>query len=337
VNRGERAVEADRARALDGARAFLCKALVEGRCHDEWESSEGAPPLRRTHSVFLTYFVARALVASGGVEPALAAVLRQYLSRARTGASYGYAARALCDADDTAFALRTRILLGERPDPGEVDRALAPFTFRHSWLTFAGDEPSDPGWTIAYRDDTSVSGLHPEVHLNVLALHREAGLPMPAIPSLPCRDGLPASYHYPSAGYAGWLLSELQGGTGVRDGALDAPLAARQRDDGGWPAIERGFTSSQETALALLSLSDGAASGEVGRRGTAFLLAQQRSDGSWPGGVLWTFHVRRYAGRLLWWAEDTMSILATSLAAIALARGRDAGSAAPEPRLRASG
>jgi hypothetical protein len=72
--------------------------------------------------------------------------------------------------------------------------------------------------------------------------------------------------------------------------------------------------------LALLALSDVAYAGAAGRNGIAFLLAQQRADGSWPGGSLWTFRVPGTGGRVIWKATDAMSIVATSLGLMALSR-----------------
>ncbi|WP_437720625.1 hypothetical protein [Sorangium sp. So ce861] len=306
--------------AIRRAREFLRDALVAGRCHDTWHASEGAPPVLQSHAVFLTYFVARALAGSGGIEEAARSTISNYLASARRGDVYGYDQKAPPDADDTAFALRTRILIGDRPASEEVERGLLPFAFRESWLTFARGQQPAPGWTIEYRDESSVVGLHPEVHLNVLALLHEAGLPAPAVPAVPFRDGLPANYHYPSALYAAWLLGEVNRGQHAAEREMDQAVAARQRADGSWAAVEGGFSAAQETALALLSLSDSACASEVARRGAAFLLAQQGSDGGWPGGVLWKYYPPKAISSGIWWAEDSMSMMATGLAVSAIQR-----------------
>ncbi len=308
--------EIDTTSALERARRFIGDGLIEGRCHDTWSSTIGAPPVRHSHSVFLAYFVTRALAVSGGVQAPARSMIREYLTKARKGDAYGYDFKAPPDADDTAFAQRTRILLGDRFEVGEIERSLAQFAFRESWLTFASRQPPAAGWTLDYRDESSLVGMHPEVHLNVLALLRAAGMKVPDTPALPHHDGLLANYHYPSRFYASWLLRDVEPG----QSHLDRATAARQQPDGSWEAVEDGFSTAQETALALLSLSDSACSSDMGWRGAAFLVAHQRSDGSWPGGVLWNYSFPKRGTKGFWQAQDSMSMMTTSLALVALRR-----------------
>lgn len=302
------------------ARAYLCDALASARCHDACHANVGDPPSSHSFSVFLAFFVARALVASGGIDAAARAVLLSHLQNARKGDSYSYDSLAPIDADDTAFALRTHRLLGNAPSSDEVMSAFAPFESQFSWQTFCGPTPPQGMWTTNYINDLSVFGFHPEVHLNVSLLLQETGHSLrPCLP-VPVRNGLPANYHYPSHNYTAWLICELQRAQGQASADLESALLVRQLPDGRWPAVSDGFTAAQETALALLSLSDAAYAGNAGRSGVAFLLAQQRADGSWPGGTLWTFRVPGTDGSVIWKAVDAMSIVATSLGVMALSR-----------------
>jgi hypothetical protein len=84
--------------------------------------------------------------------------------------------------------------------------------------------------------------------------------------------------------------------------------------------VPDGFSEAQETALAVLSLSTEGVASEAGQRARAGLQALQQPDGSWPGGVLWTYWVPGHEGRLTWWAVDEARILGTSLAIMALER-----------------
>jgi len=315
---------------MNRARAFLSDALAAARCHDSWRANIGMPPSAHSSSVFLAYFVARALAAGGGIDAAARSVLLSYLQHARKGASYSYDTLAPIDADDTAFALRALILLGSAPSSDDVLSALAPFESQLSWQTFCGPTPPQFMWTTDYTNDMSVFGFHPEVHLNVSLLLRETGhSPRPYLP-FPLRNGLPANYHYPSNNYCSWLICELQSAQHEAAASVESALLARQLPDGRWPAVADGFTASQETALALLSLSDAAYAGAAGRNGIGFLLSQQRADGSWPGGTLWKFWVPGTGGRVIWSAVDSMSIFATSLSVVALTRER----ATPSPGLQ---
>ena len=70
----------------------------------------------------------------------------------------------------------------------------------------------------------------------------------------------------------------------------------------------------------MLSISEAAYAGAAGLNGIDFLLSQQRADGSWPGGTLWTFRVPGTGGQVIWSAIDSMSIVATSLSVMALKR-----------------
>ncbi len=243
-----------------------------------------------------------------------------YLQQARKGASYSYDALAPIDADDTAFALRTLIVLGSDLSTDDILSGLAPFTSQMSWQTFCGPTPPQFMWTTDYINDLSVFGFHPEVHLNVSLLLRETGHPFKPYSSMPLRNGLPANYHYPSHNYCGWLACELHSAQPQEVAGVESALLSRQLPDGRWPALTDGFTASQETALALLALSDVAYAGAAGRNGIDFLRAQQRADGSWPGGVLWTFRVPGTGGSVIWKAVDAMSIVATSLGLMALSR-----------------
>jgi hypothetical protein len=307
--------------AVDSARAWLDHALATERCHDAWRASAGSPPLERTPSVFLMYFVARALAASGGIGAHAASSIRSVLATAQKGVAYGYAACAPADADDTAFALRTRLLLGDHVDRRAVDECLAPFARGGSWLTF--DRPLGPseGWAVECRDDADTTGFHPEVHLNVLCLLREVGGDSRVPSDLPRSAGLYPSYHYPSRLYATWLAAELENDRRSLRDPIDRAVLAAQRAEGTWAPMERGFSAAQETALAILSLSTEGLASEAGRCARAGLQALQCADGSWPGGVLWIYWVPGRGGRLTWWAEDVMRIVSTSLAIMALQRG----------------
>ena len=304
--------------AILHARRFLGGHILANQCHDTWAASKGEPPTKHSHSVFLMYFAARALHVSGGVEPATRDRILGCLEMARKGPAYAYDRLSPPDADDTAFALRTRLLLQGQVPVAEVVRALEPFAFRNSWLTFCGPIRPGPGWTVQYHDDASIFGMHPEVHLNVSLLLQESRAGGPAYPAdMPVRDGLVLGYHYPSALYTTWLASELQTATGGSP-STDASILALQEGSGSWPETEHGFSRSQETSIALLTLTRLAAEG-VGR-GLRYLLAEQQPDGSWPGGVLWTYHVPRTGGRMRWWAEDSQRMVSTSLALLAIQR-----------------
>jgi hypothetical protein len=180
--------------------------------------------------------------------------------------------------------------------------------------------PPQGMWTTDYINNLSIFGFHPEFHRNAALLLHDTGHSFWPYSPLPVRNGLPANYHYPSHNYCAWLLYELQHARGQDSAGLESALLARQLTDGRWPAVTDGFTAAQETALPPLSLSDAAYAGNAGRSGIAFLLAQQRADGSWPRGTLWTFRVPGTGGSVIWKAVDAMSIVATSLGVMALSR-----------------
>ncbi len=309
--------------AIAQARGLLTHLISENLCQDTWGASPGAPPTEHSNSVFLMYFATRALHVSGGVEPAIANVILGHIERARKGVAYAYDRLSPPDADDTAFAFRTRLLLEGETAVADVARALEPFALRGSWQTFCGPLAPAPGWTIEYRDDASIFGLHPEVHLNVSLLLRASQLQKSfSVGGLPTRDGLIVGYHYPSVLYPTWLAMELMA---EHPSAvyLDDAIAAKQGPDGGWPKVIDGFSREQETALALLSLSENALHSRVGDRGLQFLLTAQQPDGGWGGGVLWTYRVPRTGGQTLWWAEDSQRIVSTSLGLSATQRHLD--------------
>jgi hypothetical protein len=290
---------------------YLLRALSTGGWYDVWEGA----PIERTRSVMTAYFLARALHDAGRLESEQAASVAGALEAARQGASYAYAPGLPIDADDTAFALRTRCLLGNAPSIAEARAAMAPFEDRGGYRTFSRRPRGTLAWTVSVHDEDSIIGLHPEVNLNVLALLREIGTQAAAPPDTLPRNaaGLLASYHYPSELYATWLAVEASGSAEV------ATLLARRLPGGGWRAIPSGWSESCETALGVLLI------GSAGSRcdlapSLLRLCALQRADGGWPGGVLWRYTAEQPVGGGLWWSIDVCDAVSTALGVMALAR-----------------
>jgi hypothetical protein len=302
-------------KAAEYGRRYLISCIESHTFFDQWHGTSVPPPVERSASPMLAFFTTAALRKSGGVPDAIKSELLGMLSLAKKGNSYGYDDKAPMDADDTAFALRTLIALGEKVTPDMVKSALEPFRCNGSWFTFPVKTISGvtPPFHCNYQGPESTAGPHPEVHLNILALYQEAGqAPVSRVPALPQKNGLPVCYFYDSAFYGAWLFSLLCKEMELEYLPLKSAVLQLRNNNGGWSGRENGFSAVQETALALLTLDTFSTPDASKSAAIAFILGQQQNNGSFPGGTLWNY---REAG---WYARDVQSIVSTSCAVCAL-------------------
>lgn len=313
-------------RPLAHALDYLEIALLDGRTSDTWGGIGTPTPHRETHSVFVAYFLSRALAIPGKIDARLVSRISGHLQDAYQAPAYGYARHAPIDSDDTAFAFRTRGLLGDRLRPDSLRLALRPFVLGELWRTFAlAPATAQAPIAVRYADDDSIAGPHPEVILNILLAFSEMGEDpeLSILGSLPRERGLFLSYHYPSNIYATWLAAELsRNRPGNWADEVDAALRRAQLPDGSWPAVNGGFSAAQETALALLAASSRARCEHWVRQGGSRLEGMQLYDGTWPSGILWKYVVHGTNGAGLWYSHDSFRIVSTSLAALAIHRVR---------------
>jgi hypothetical protein len=269
----------------------------------------------------LCFFTALALQKTGGVPEPVKVRLRTILSNAQKGSSYGYDVKAPVDADDTAFALRTRLLLGDTVTPEEVVAALEPFRCGDSWFTFPAKIPEGitPPFYSVYQGAVSVVGPHPEVHLNILALYQELyGTAVSRILPLPLQQGVPVSYFYPSSFYGAWLYNMLCRQMELEDTTLKSAVLRMRKQDGSWPGCENGFSEVQETAIAMLTLYSFASYSESDDAVLKYIIKQQQADGSFPGGTLWKYQFPTESDSACWSAVDSNSIVSTGCVVLAL-------------------
>lgn len=307
--------------AVEKGRKYLISCLENDKFFDQWIGTSIAPPVEHSSSPMLCFFAARALQCSGGISDMTKEKFSEILSNARRGDSYGYDRMAPVDSDDTAFALRTLIILGQTVTSKMISDALSPFTCGKSWFTFHVQNHTDstPGFHCYFKEPASIFGPHPEVHMNILLLHHEAGLEINSIPGFPEKDGLPVSYFYRSAHYGAWLLSTLYKSMGFKYHQIEDSVFKLQNDDGSWSGMDGGFSTVQETSLAILTLNTfGIKDINSISSSVDFLIGQQTSKGFFPGGSLWHHYLPHSKDNAYWYAKDIMSIASTSLAIIAL-------------------
>jgi hypothetical protein len=308
--------------AVAAGRQYLLSCIENDQFYDKWYGNSVLPPVEKSSSPMLCFFTAIALKESGGIPDTVKTFMRDVLNKAQKGASYGYDGKAPIDADDTAFALRTLIAIGDTVTPEMITEALNPFKCGDSWFTFPVLEYNSeetPPFHYTYTGPASVVGPHPEVHLNILSLMQETGIKISRIPSVPLNNGLPVSYFYRTFMYGTWLFSKLCRGMGVQFGNMKNTVLHRQNDNGSWSGIEKGFSTAQETALALLAISSyNNICDKVKNISIKQLMSLQQKDGSFFGGVLWCYHLPDNTKDALWYAEDKMSIVGTSIVVYAL-------------------
>ncbi len=308
------------AEASERGRQYLISCVENDCFFDKWYGTSIPPPVEHSASPMLCFFTALALRDSGGIPDTVSSSLQEKLALARKGHSYGYDQFAPVDSDDTAFALRTLIALGETVTAEMLREAFKPFRCGDSWFTFAANSIAGhtPPFQPVYQGPQSVRGPHPEVHLNILALHQEIGIKEIRIPALPEMNGLPVSYFYKSELYGAWLFGQICKGIALDYPPLRIAAMGIRNSNGGWSGFTDGFSAVQETALGLLTLKtfDGTESGF--EPSLVYLLGQQLENGSFPGGTLWHHRLPQDNGKFIWYATDEMSIVSTGLAILAL-------------------
>lgn len=310
--------------AVVSGRKYLISCVENDTFYDKWFGTVVPPPVERSSSPMLCFFTALALRESGGIPATVKEKIRSTLLAAKKGDSYGYDVMAPIDADDTAFALRTLIVIGETVTPEMVTAALEPFRCGDSWFTFpvSGiDSVETPPFHSYYSGPASVNGPHPEVHLNIAALFLDAGMHVGHIPPIPLKNGLPISYFYNSSIYGAWLYSTVCRSMQLQYQTMKSALLRCRNEDGGWPGISSGFSTEQETALALLTLTNYGMLEKTMNGTIDFLLARRKGDGTFSGGVVWQYYLPENRKNSFWYAKDDMSIVATSLTVLSLQCG----------------
>lgn len=306
--------------AVKSGRQYLFSFIENNTFYDQWYSSSEKPPVEHSSSPLLCFFSALALKTSGGIPESVKTKFLSLISSAKKGDSYGYDHKAPIDSDDTAFALRTLLALGESVSSELIANAFMPFTCGTSWFTFSVKDETNatPEFHCAYQGPSTVIGPHPEVHLNILALHQEANISVTRIPSIPQKDGLPVSYFYNSALYAAWIFSTLCKKMEFEFLSLRDAVLHQRLDNGSWPGKTDGFSAVQETSLALLTLDTFSKSDPDRLLSLKYILGEQKVNGSFQGGTLWRYPVPQAQGESYWYAVDSNSIVSTSLAMLAL-------------------
>lgn len=309
--------------AVNAGRQYLLACLENNTFYDTWYGTYVTPPVEHSSSPMLCFFTALALQKTGGVPEMAKDKMRTILSSAKKGSSYGYDEKAPVDADDTAFALRTLLLLGDIVTPEIVAAALEPFRCGDSWFTFPAKAPAGitPPFYSAYQGEASVLGPHPEVHLNILSLLQEVSREaVTRIPPLPLKEGLPVCYFYNSGLYGAWLFCLLCKEMGLEISTLQSAISGLRNEDGYWPGREDGFSAVQETALALLALETYTIADKFKNASLAYTTGQQQGNGSFPGGTLWNHRLPMTQCEAYWYAIDEMSIVSTACAILSLAQ-----------------
>jgi len=306
--------------AIQSARSYLISCIENDRFYDQWKGTTIAPPVEHSASPMLCFFSVLALSKCGGIPETVKKKVISILYSAKKGDAYGYDKVAPIDSDDTAFALRTLILLGEKITADQVTNALSPFKTNESWFTFASPySKQNPVFHYEYKDPSSVFGPHPEVHLNILALYQDIGVEINKIHSLPeMNSGLLCSYFYNSAFYASWIFSTLCEMIDFEYLPIKNAILKSKMNSGGWSGRENGFSTIQETSLALLTLDTFSMSRDYRAESVNYIAMQQKENGSFPGGILWSHRLPEAHSNPYWFAEDIMSIVSTSFAILAL-------------------
>lgn len=300
---------------------YLINCIENNNFYDQWFGTSVSPPVEHSSSPMLCFFTAMALRNCGGIPETIKNKLITIISDCRKGDSYGYDKKAPADSDDTAFALRTLIILGSTVTSKMITEALRPFKCGNSWFTFPKQNINDvtPEFHYYYQGSSSAFGPHPEVHMNILLLHQEAGLDVSSIPGFQGNNGLPVSYFYRSDFYGAWLFGSLCKSMKLEYYPLMDAVLRLQNINGGWSAKKDGFSSVQETSLALLTLDTfGKINNEVLTSVAAYLVSQQSDNGLFPGGSLWHHYLPANQDIACWYANDVMSIVTTGLALLAL-------------------
>lgn len=310
---------------------YLQKAIANDNTNDKWYGIDTKPPYHSTTNVMTAYFLARALHATGSLSESNSIFIKEILRRAKQSGAYGYAPGIPVDADVTAFALRTLILLNQKITLEQMVESLAPFEYyQHSsgnfpaWTTFENTPNYSLQWTTLHTGDQSVIGLHPEVYLNVLNLFKgqPEAIDNNLLDNLLDNNQLNSSYHYPSKIYSLWQASDLFRDT-RREQQIDKEILQKKLSNGIWSDIDDGWSAHQETSLAVLSLSQHAIKSSSLQAAIQYIVDNQLPDGSWAGSRLWNYYPFQKNGSGLWYAVDQSNCVATSIALLTLTRYRN--------------
>lgn len=310
---------------------YLQKAIANDNTNDKWYGVDTKPPYHSTTNVMTAYFLARALYATGSFSELNSIFIKEILRKAKQSGAYGYASGIPVDADVTAFALRTLILLNQKITLEQLVVSLAPFEYyQHSnsnfpaWTTFENTPNYSLQWTTVHTGDQSVIGLHPEVYLNVLNLFKDQpeAINNQLLDDMFESSQLNSSYHYPSKIYSLWQASDLFRGT-QREQQIDREILQTRLSNKIWRGIDDGWSAHQETSLAILSLSQHTIKRSSLQAAIQYIVDNQLPDGSWEGSRLWNYYPLKKNGGGLWYAVDQSNCVATSIALLALTRYRN--------------
>jgi len=295
--------------------AYLTQRLREGTYGLKAFTSDGSPcPVHDMGHVFAGFFVTDAL--GSALSSADREVLLSRVRAEKRDGLWGYCPSAPLDADDTAFVLRTLLMLGQ-------DVSVEPLAafYRHDVLAFATFLSQAKAQLTIEPSVYGNSQIHPEVNANIfrLLLDAERGdlVNWDLVIKAQSTDGSWPAYFYPGKYYGTYMFMRLcstrEECASPMDRATDF-LVRTQNADGSWGSPG----NAHETALALNALACAGTIGAACEKGIAFLLNHQSEDGSWAcDRVIWEFY-RQQQPLIVWRALDTHRVVTTSLCLKAL-------------------
>ena len=251
---------------------------------------------------WVTGYVAHALLAARGPEPALALAAQALRLGQHADGGWGYHAAVPTDGDSTAYVLRFLLAFDRTGDHGAALRCLR----RHrsgregGIATYAQPGPirqfmdlteefSIEGWCQPHIEVTAAAGLAFDVAGRTWFGDAQAAWRYVLRRQLD--DGSWRSYWwaddlYPTAQAVALARAVDPGGDG-RDASIRAAAwaAARQSSDGSWTSTQNGgHVAAFQSALGVIVLASARGFDDHLGRGVQALLSQQEADGGWGSG-----------------------------------------------------
>ncbi|MFD6185937.1 prenyltransferase/squalene oxidase repeat-containing protein [Streptomyces goshikiensis] len=247
---------------------------------------DGGMPFICDEDTWITATAGVALHAAGAGQPALDSIARRLLALQQPDGGWSYSQRAqLTDVDCTSAAVEVLHLAGAQAHHASIRRAIdALHTVRGKdggFPTYLAGAPSEAGMTAAAANALTTQGGSQHVTVDAAlgylsaVQHVDGSFPPDWSSSrlhTVFRAALAATRHPAAPGSRGHAVARR----------CQALVLGSQNSDGGWGQQDGAASDTLSTAYALITLTtrpDHTAPAVVGR-GVAYLLAQQREDGS---------------------------------------------------------
>lgn len=304
------------------AETFLINSLIQDKFTTTCQSSSKMKPcpLNNTGTPLTLYYITTALSFNSKLpEKILILGVQQLLSTSKNF-SWGYAEHAPIDADDTAYAINTLLMLGLKPNIQLVDGIMLFHNSKDNlFSTFYYNPDSKPAEGLELEKNKK---YHIEVNANVYYLLKKLNLNekinLDYIVNQQSKDGSWTGGFQEKNLLATYMSLRLlceQGHYKEQTKKGTDYLITTQNKNGSWGHVGNPY----DTALALNSLMACKSKNKsIISKGVLYLLSMQSKNGSWVyQKPIWKFLLSNKP-IVHWYGIDSNNVVTTSLALMVL-------------------